>query len=142
MAYLCSGIFDEDISDEQIQDSILSGKYRLLWFTMSQWIVLSRHCIETSNNLIADPQVLELLTRVALELRNYHFQGQISLKDSHFQSLESEWPEIYQMICGVLEFQRDDRHTDWNVTNSMPYNAVSYSSIATTANFILQAKSG
>ncbi|KAL1857635.1 hypothetical protein Daus18300_010275 [Diaporthe australafricana] len=119
IAHLCSGIYDMDISDEQVRNNIVAGKYRLHWFATSQWTALISRCfVEASKDLSAYPDLLELLTRLALELRNYGFKGQISRKEGIFQSLESNWPEISNMICGVLAFRRDDRQTDWNYTNA------------------------
>jgi hypothetical protein len=107
-----------DISDAQVRNNIVAGKYRLHWFATSQWTSLISRCfVEASKDLSAYPDLLELLTRLALELRNYGFKEQINHKEGIFQSLESNWPEISNIICGVLAFRQDDRQTDWNYTN-------------------------
>lgn len=107
-----------DISDGQVQDNMVAGKYRLHWFATSQWTaIISRCFVEASKDISAYPDLLELLTRLALELRNYGFKGQIDRKERIFQSLESDWPEIFNIICGVRAFRQDDRQTDWNYTN-------------------------
>ena len=86
---------------------------------MGQWTAITRRCVvEKSKNLSASPDLLALLTRLATELKNYSFEGLVELKDPAFRSIESDWPEISQIICGVLQFRRDNRQTDWNYTNS------------------------
>jgi hypothetical protein len=119
LTYLCSGIFDAYLSDRRVQDNILSGRYRLHWFATSQWITLIRRCVDECNDLSAYPALLALLTRLALELTNYRFKYQIGLKDEAFRAIESDWPEISQIIRGVLQFRQDERQTDWNYTNGL-----------------------
>ncbi len=99
----------------------MAGIYRLHWFATSQWIILARRCVEKSKDLSACPDLLELLTRIALELRNYSFNCQADLDDRVFRALKPDQPEIYQFFCGILRFRQDDRQSDWNYTNSMRY---------------------
>lgn len=107
-----------DISDEQVRNNIVAGKYRLHWFATSQWTALISRCfVEASKGPSAYPDLLELLTRLALEVRNYGFKGQIDGKEGIFQCLKSNWPEVFDIICGVLAFRQDDRQSDWNYTN-------------------------
>jgi hypothetical protein len=32
--------------------------------------------------------------------------------------MEPEQPEIFQIVCGILQFRQDDKRSDWNYTNS------------------------
>ena len=107
-----------NLSDEEIQENILTGRYRLHWFATSQWIALTKRCVEKPKDLSVNTDLLNLLTQLAAELRNQNFIGQKDLKDVAIQSI-STWPEISQIIGGVLQFRLDDRHTDWNFTNGV-----------------------
>ncbi|KAK4244292.1 hypothetical protein C7999DRAFT_44010 [Corynascus novoguineensis] len=119
LTYLCSGAFDKELSDQKLRENIVAGIYRLHWFATSQWIILVRRCVEKSNDLSAYPDLLELLTRLALELRNHSFNGQVpDLNDRVFRAMEPDRPEISQIVCGILQFRQDDKQSDWNYTNS------------------------
>lgn len=118
LVYLCSGIFDEGLSIEQVDTNILAGRYRLHWYAFTQWIGLTRSCLEISRDLSVYPDLRELLCRVALELRNFQFKEQISSRDILFRDIQTDWPEIVHIICGVSQFLKDDNQTDWNVSNS------------------------
>ncbi|KAK4100943.1 hypothetical protein N658DRAFT_559135 [Parathielavia hyrcaniae] len=119
LTYLCSGAFDKELSDQKLQENIMAGLYRLHWFATSQWVILARRCVEKSNDLSAYPDFLELLTRLALELRNYSFNGQVpDLNDRVLRAMGPDRPEISQIVCGVLQFRQDDKQSDWNYTNS------------------------
>lgn len=121
LVYLCSGIFNEDLSVEQIEVNILIGRYRLHWFAFTQWITLTRSCLEQSKDLSVYPELSELLCRVALELRNFRFQEQITSKDVLFREIEAEFPEIVHIICGVSQFRKEEDQAYWNITNRKSY---------------------
>lgn len=117
LVYLCSGIFDEDLSAEQIEVNILAGRYRLHWFAFTQWIALTRSCLEQSKDLSVYPDLSELLCRVALELRNFRLKEQITSKDILFHEIEAEFPEIVHIVCGVSQFRKEEDQAYWNMTN-------------------------
>jgi hypothetical protein len=119
ITYLCSGAFDKKLDDQKLQENVVAGIYRLHWFATSQWITLVRRCVEKSKDLSAFPDLLKLLTRMALELKNSSFQGRVDPKDRVFRTLDPDRPEISQLIRGILQFRRDDKQPDWNYTNSM-----------------------
>lgn len=121
LVYLCSGIFHEDLSKEQIEANILTGKYRLHWFAFTQWIALTRSCLEQSKDLSVYPDISELLCRVALELRNFRFREQIISKDVLFREIEAEFPEIVHVVCGVSQFRKEKDQAYWNMTNRKLY---------------------
>ncbi|SPO07346.1 uncharacterized protein DNG_10040 [Cephalotrichum gorgonifer] len=121
LTYLCSGIFDVNQSDTELSKNMLTGKYRLHSYATSQWIELTRRCIEHSKDLSAYPDLLALLFRLSLELRNYSFKNQVNLKDPAFEGIGSEHLEISQIVCGVLQFRQDERQTDWNFHNGFSW---------------------
>lgn len=97
----------------------MAGTYRLHWFAVSQWVSLVRRCVERFKDLSAYPDLLELLTRLVMELRNYSFSGQVDLNDRIFRALKPDEPELSEFVCGILQFRQDDKQSDWNYTSSM-----------------------
>jgi hypothetical protein len=110
-------MFDGNLPDKRLEENILAGKYRLHWFATRQWIAVTRRCIEKSKDLSAYPELLELLVRFALELRNDKFNGEVDMKKDLFPSIGSEWPEISGIMCGILQFYRDERQTEWTYSS-------------------------
>lgn len=119
LGYLCSGIFDPELSDTQLCQNILAGKYRLQWFAMSQWITLTRRCVEMSKGLSAYPHLLVLLTRLTFELRNDRFTGDVDPQDRVLRHIDPSLPEISETVCGVMKFREDEEQDDWNYQNGM-----------------------
>jgi hypothetical protein len=120
LTYLCSSIFNPDVSNEEIEDNILSGRYRLCWFVMSQWIALTKRCLDQSKDLSDYPDLQALLIRLALELKNYRFEGELTGHERDtavFRGLDSDGLQISRIIGGVLHFMHDERQADWNYTN-------------------------
>lgn len=123
MAYLCSGIHDGDLSDKQVARNILDGKYRLHEFATRQWVALVDQCVAESKALLKYPDLLILLRRLSLELRNYEYRAPDDSRDvakkAAFVILESTEPELVQIIHRILKFRQDDRQTDWSYENGM-----------------------
>ncbi|KAF3760334.1 hypothetical protein M406DRAFT_269589 [Cryphonectria parasitica EP155] len=117
LIYLCSGIFDQELSDKQLDENILAGRYRLHWFAFTQWIALTKSCIEESKDLSAYPDLRELLCRLVVDLSNSDFEGEVDLEDTILGDIESGWPDIVHMVCGVSQFRQDDSQADWDYTN-------------------------
>lgn len=141
LTYLCSGIFDINQSDKTLSKNMTTGKYRLHSYVTSQWIELTRRCIEHSKDLSAYPDLLELLTRLALELRNYNSKNQVIVKDPIFEGVTGELLEISQIVCGALQFRQDERQTGWNYSNGV-FMPVLLLNTSMLTNPILQAPHG
>ncbi|KAL2130484.1 hypothetical protein VTI74DRAFT_6338 [Chaetomium olivicolor] len=118
LSYLCSGIFNPELSNEQLRQNIVAGKYRLQWFATSQWIMLTRRCVEVSKCLSAYPDLLVLLTRLTFELRNDRFNEEVDPQDRVLRNIDPDLPEVSKMICGVIQFREAEEQDDWNYANS------------------------
>lgn len=108
-----------DVSDEQLQESVIAGRYRLHWFATRQWITLVRRCIEVTYDLSTYPDLLELLLQMTEVLQNNSFKNHIEYRDVTFQGIQSRLPEVSQVICGILQFRQDKEQADWNYTNGL-----------------------
>jgi hypothetical protein len=56
---------------------------------------------------------------VALDAKNYEFDGDIDSLDNPFKNddLQRRSPEGYEMLCAVFKFHLDERSADWNLGN-------------------------
>ncbi|KAL6355681.1 hypothetical protein LRP88_11285 [Fusarium phalaenopsidis] len=117
VAYLGSSIMDVDLDDEDIQENILAGKYRLFEYAALFWPTL---VYETNDREQHSTHLRELLDRLMQRGRNYRFKGTTErpkplIKNSY---LQRKCPEALAMVCETLQFHLDDRRYDWNWSNS------------------------
>ncbi|KAH8897615.1 hypothetical protein GQ53DRAFT_777961 [Thozetella sp. PMI_491] len=132
LAYLSSGIASIELSNDQIRDNILTGRYRLFDFAARQWITLTRRCVKTSKDLSAYPSTLTQLRLLALELRNTLFEGQVELEDEDFMQIESMELDICQIICGILQFRQAESHLGMRHDNAREWVNADPSILSTT----------
>lgn len=75
-------------------------------------------CLEEPGDSSAYPDLLTLLMRLAVELGNPRFESQTDApKATVPRKLQSDYPEIFRIICGGLRFLEDERRCEWNYTN-------------------------
>ncbi|KAH8668654.1 hypothetical protein BX600DRAFT_538673 [Xylariales sp. PMI_506] len=117
LAYLCSGVFDTELSDDEIQDHVLSGQYRLHGFVAQNWISLVKPYINQPGTMREHSHLVELLTRLALELNNYQYRAVTDYTKSAFKAIEEEWPEICHVLHGTVQFLCDETKFTWNYKN-------------------------
>lgn len=112
--YLCSRALDPELSSADLEMNLVSGRYRLLGYFAFHWSALTLPVLRQVNFRFSD-----LLTRVALDAKNYEFDGDIGSLDSPFKSeiLQRSSPEGYEMLCSVFKFHLDERSADWNLGN-------------------------
>ncbi|KAL2672527.1 hypothetical protein Neosp_013239 [[Neocosmospora] mangrovei] len=117
VAYLGSSIMDVDLDDEDIQENILTGKYRLFEYAAMFWPKL---VYETNNQEQRPAHLRELLDRLMQRGRNYRFKGATELPKHVIKNsyLHRKCPEALAMVCEALQFHLDDRRYDWNWSNS------------------------
>lgn len=113
---------DVDLDDEDIQENILTGKYRLFEYAALFWPKL---VYETNDREQRPAHLRELLDRLMQRGRNYRFKGTTErpkplIKNSY---LQRKCPEALAMVCEALQFHLDDRRYDWNWSNSKYFPA-------------------
>jgi len=129
LAYLCSPVLELSASNDEIREAILHGRYRLHYFVSSQWLAIAGRILSWPLRVSRDREFVDLLVRLTLERKNYGYKEDSETKSLGVQAstaaaasvsdLHTTWPEVMQMIGQATGFLRDDRHAEWNYTNSM-----------------------
>jgi hypothetical protein len=118
LSYLCSRALDPELSNSDLEINLVSGRYRLLGYFAFNFPAIALPCVRETYWF--RPKFSDLLTRVALDARNYEFESEIKFPESSFQNedLQRISPEGYEMLCAVFQFHLDERSSDWNLSNS------------------------
>ena len=125
LSYLSSEILSTDLEDEEIQEYILTGQYRLFDYAMFYWpaLILS---LAGRRNVVKD--LKPLLKQLAQSRRQKKKLGKDrdSKHNSHdspqplarFKYFQKDAPEFYDMISEAIEFHSHPKRWDWNCSNS------------------------
>jgi hypothetical protein len=108
---------DVDLDDEDIQENILAGKYRLFHYATFFWCTL---IYKTNGQDRRSSQRRELLDQLIQRGRNYRFKTAAEHSKPLFNNsyLQKKSPEAFAMVCEALQFHLDDKRFDWNWSNS------------------------
>jgi len=68
----------------------------------------------------------KLLTRLALELKNYNFDNAGDGPNRTIQHRWSQWPEICHVLCETVQFWRNERRTSWNLSDGKTLYKIAY----------------
>jgi hypothetical protein len=118
LSYLCSRALDPELSSADLEMNLMSGRYRLLGYFAFHWSAFTLPIIRQIGYR-TDFRFSDLLTRLALDAKNYEFDGDIDPLDSSFKNeeLQRRSPEGCEMLWSVLKFHLDERSADWNLGN-------------------------
>src|SRR5207248_11256396 len=75
LTYLCSDLFDPDLSDEDLEENILSGGYRLHSLAATQWAEFVRVCAIMLRNQSPPHELITLLECFIIERGNTEYEG-------------------------------------------------------------------
>jgi len=116
LSYICSRALDPELSSADLEMNLISGRYRLLGYFAFHWSALTLPIIRQIG-INFGYRFSNLLTRVALDAKNYEFDGDIDSLYSPFKNdeLQRMSPESYEMLCSVFKFHLDERSADWNL---------------------------
>ncbi|KAH7148334.1 hypothetical protein EDB81DRAFT_792040 [Dactylonectria macrodidyma] len=117
LAYLSSSIMDVDLDDEDIQENILAGKYRLFEYATFFWPTLIH---QTNDEERRSGHLGKLLDRLMQRGGNYRFKSATEHSKPLFKNsfLQNTSPEAFAMVCETFQFRLDDKRFDWNWSNS------------------------
>lgn len=123
LSYLCSRALDPELSDSDLEMNLISGRYRLLGYFAFHWPAMTLPYARETDYII--PEFSELLTRLALDARNYEFEGDTDSPENSFQNedLQRISSEGYEMLCAGFQFHLNERSADWNLGNSKQASA-------------------
>ncbi|KAH7150359.1 hypothetical protein B0J13DRAFT_549979 [Dactylonectria estremocensis] len=117
LAYLGSSLMDVELDDEDIQENILAGKYRLFEYASFFWPTLFH---QTNNQERRSEHVVKLLDGLMQRGRNYRFKSATDHSEPLYKNphLQKTSPEAFAMVCETFQFHLDDKRFDWNWSNS------------------------
>lgn len=121
LTYLSLDLFELDIPDEEMEENVLSGAYRLHGFATSQWVGLVTQYAMLSEKQILPDELVKQLDSVITERKNFEFEGQIkdNSKPRDLDIFERKWPKMRAYLCNALKFQRQRERTDWRMSESI-----------------------
>jgi hypothetical protein len=125
LSYLCSRSLDPELCNSDLEINLISGRYRLLGYFASHWPAITLPYARKTRWGRIDPRFSDLLTQVAIYVRNYVFKSDNNSPENAFEneSLQRKSPEGYEILCAVFQFRLDERSADWNLSNSKQASA-------------------
>ena len=115
LAYLCSGIYEDSRSNEDVEGDLLNGMYRLHWFATKEWVNLVAHDITGSNYPLKESILFEKVQRLSADLRNPKYEW--SLTKSAADTSHEKVPSARHLLRKEVEFLQDEKQYQWNYTN-------------------------
>lgn len=117
LAYLGSGVLDQELEDEDVQENILNGYYTLFEYANFFWPVLFN---KTALGKKYSSRLGTLLDRIIQGGKNYNSQDGEQSSKPLFKNhhLESSMPDVYHVLCETFRFRLMDERWEWNRSNS------------------------
>jgi hypothetical protein len=111
LRYLSLQIFDIELDEDEISESILSGSYRLHWFATTQWIEVVRRYSILLCNQSPPATLITALNAFSEECENGTTDATAdleSLKSDDFEVFKNAEPAIHKLLHQALQFCRMD----------------------------------
>jgi hypothetical protein len=121
LTYLSLDLFELDIPDDEMEENVLSGAYRLHGFATSQWVGLVTQYAMLYEKQTPPDELVKQLDSVITERKNFEFEGQFE-DNSNLTDLDlfkKRWPEMHAYLCSALKFQRQRDRADWRISESI-----------------------
>jgi hypothetical protein len=120
LTYLCSDLFDTDLSDEDFKENILSGGYSLHGFATSQWAGLVKGCLVMLQNQTLPNELTILLECLITEQENIDYEGldKDVPEPGELNLFKRNWPNLHTALCRALKFRQSDIG-DWRLSEGI-----------------------
>ncbi|EEU34916.1 uncharacterized protein NECHADRAFT_39728 [Fusarium vanettenii 77-13-4] len=125
ICYLCQDHHDlESIEEEEMEDYILSGAYRLHNFASTYWWRLIKQYLALSKSTSIPESLIDLLqqlrdTRLAEGYQQSDPEVDMDLNTNEvILALEPTQPDLAEMLRNVFQFQRDCSKADYSLKSS------------------------
>lgn len=106
--YLCQSHHDAGISDDEIENNIISGDYRLHDYAVTKWLELVKQYVSLNGSKPLSSELIRALECLATDRSNREIAGSTELSgQSHQPDLEKFkylWPKLHIMLCQMLHF--------------------------------------
>ncbi|KAF5712258.1 Nacht domain-containing protein [Fusarium mundagurra] len=120
VVYMCQDHHDPDLTEDEIDDNILWGAYRLHQFSSSFWLDLIHDYLTLSGSETIPDALIDQL-RILLEIRSsdtytHSDQSKDSLHPA-ILGLEDQEPALVEMLKGSADFQTSSSKSDFQINN-------------------------
>lgn len=126
LTYLCYDAMREDISEDQLKDNLLSGKYRLQVFASSSWFALVTQYLRLAQDDERHEVVNGLMGNLFSDMANSSFQNDAAASSGAKESQETAdplrllWPDAPEFLADTIRFQDDHGKDGWTSSNGKP----------------------
>ncbi|ERF71684.1 hypothetical protein EPUS_08997 [Endocarpon pusillum Z07020] len=124
--YLLQSHFDPRITDDEVADNIISGKYRLHNFAVTMWSELVKRYISLNGSKSLSTKLISALECLAIERSNSDFSGSIELAGQsdqpQLEKFKDQWPELHTMLCHVAQFRWRCSSSDYHMSKAQSHN--------------------
>ena len=123
LTYLCYDAVGEDLDKEQLQDNLLSGKYRLQVFASSSWFSLALRYLRLAQNDDRHEVINGLMQNLFSELANPNFQNDTGTTSGTVDSQETAdpdrllWPGAAEFLSETVRFHDHHDKDGWTSNN-------------------------
>lgn len=118
--YLLQSQFDLLITDDEVAENVISGKYRLHNFAVDMWLELVKRYVSLNGSKPLSTELIHALEFLATERSSSEFGGSTELAgQSHQPELEKfkrQWPDIHTMLCDVAQFRWRCSSSDYHMS--------------------------
>jgi hypothetical protein len=120
VAYLCLRYYEPTLSDEEIEDNILSGAYRLHNFATTQWIELVKRYARLSGSQPLSNELTSLLGLLVSERESLEFNNEAELVNQpDLSRLKPDQPDLYSVLCTVVHFRKKCTQAEYHIGKGM-----------------------
>ncbi|KAI1770676.1 hypothetical protein F4818DRAFT_432308 [Hypoxylon cercidicola] len=112
--YLCCELFTLSATDEEVQDDLLSGAYRLFRFSQCHWVESIKQLARYYTTKDPPRELADLLQRFLALRSNLKYVRRETESRSRMWRLDflKEYPEVHDMLSRVLDFKSWQRMSD------------------------------
>ncbi|KAK9780358.1 hypothetical protein SCAR479_02995 [Seiridium cardinale] len=116
LAYLSTDILEPEIDDDEMDEKLLTGQYRLFQYASSYWPSLLRPIID----LAGSPRLENLLVRAVDRGRNDEFEHETGNPEAVYRNdyLHNKSPELYDTLNAAYRFRVNGKRWEWQWANS------------------------
>ncbi|KAH6876383.1 hypothetical protein B0T10DRAFT_198406 [Thelonectria olida] len=121
ISYLCQEQHDPDLDEDEMDDNILSGAYRLHFFSSAFWLELVKRYMALSETTVLPDSLIDQLrllhdTRLSLDGRSIN-QRKCETHPT-VVPLKSQWPDLEDMLSNAFQFQSACAKGDYHLKST------------------------
>lgn len=106
--YLCQSHHDAWIPDDEIEENIISGQYRLHNYAVTMWLELVKKYVSLNGSKPLSSKLIRALECLVKDRSRSEIAGSTELAgQSHqpeFEKFKYQWPELHTMLRQMVQF--------------------------------------